>query len=192
MEETKRKFKYNEGVRYIQNISFSRGPVTLSDLTDSKGQPFTVPYPIKVDLLDPESYGELPGRGLVEEQLESSLDLFNAIEGELLAVIDKELYDNPDPHANHPLVQPIPPWEAEAEVKDLRHRGTVHQAPPNEYDLKLIQSIKDEEEEVAIEQERQKGIMQMPDIEEATMEYVKRTERQAKHGKKDKAHFGDN
>ena len=191
MEETKRKYKYNEGVRYIQNISFSRGPVTINDLINSKGQPFTITYPAKVDLLDPEEYGELPGRGLTEEQIESSLDLFNAIEGEMVAVIDEALYSNSDPNANHPLVQPVPKWEIEAEDKDLRHRGTVYQAPPNEYDYKLKESIDEEEEEIAIEQERQKGVMQIPDVEEATMEYVRRADKRDKLKKEGKAYFGD-
>jgi len=172
------KVKYNEGVRFIQNVHLGRGAVTISDLTNARGQSFNIPYGVKVDLLSGEY-------GFNEEMVEQSLDLYTAIDGDMVEVINQSQYDNTE--WNSEMLQPIPEWELQAEVKDLRRRGQEYKAPPNEYDLKLYEHKREEEEANRIELERQQGMAQVEELEDI-IEYSK--QRDAKEAeKKGKAGF---
>lgn len=170
--------KYNQGIRFVQNVCLSRGNVAIADLTNSRGQPFNIPYGVKVDLLS-SSFG------FSKEAIEGSMDLYAALDQDMLEVITDEQYNDED--WNSDMLQPTPRWEVEADVKDLRNRGEQFKAPPNEYDLALYELKKEEDEANKIELERQDGMVNVDDYADM-IEYRER-QAQKKTSQKGKAGF---
>lgn len=76
----------------------------------------------------------------IREVIDKSEGLANFIELGHLVIITKEQYE--DPNWNSDLVPPIPPWEKEVGVE----RNILYDVPPTKYDLKLLKSLKKEDE----------------------------------------------